>query len=100
MSVTYSNSSPYYSTDQSNGYLDVWTQRTFPFETDDILYQLDSKYQNRPELLSYDLYNTVNLWWVFAIRNPSIIQDPVFDMVTGIKIYLPKITTLKQSLGF
>jgi len=100
MSVTYSNSSPYYNTNQSNGYLDILTPRTFPFETDDILYQLDSKYQNRPELLSYDLYNTVNLWWVFAIRNPSTIQDPVFDMVTGIRIYLPKITTLKQSLGF
>jgi hypothetical protein len=100
MTVKYSNTSPYFKTDQSNGYLDVWTPIPFPFQTDDILYELEGKYQNRPDLLSYDLYNTVDLWWVFAVRNPSIIKDPVFDMVAGIKIYLPKITTLKQTLGF
>jgi len=100
MSTTYSNLSPYYNSDQTKGYLDVWTPTAFPFETDDILYELESKYQNRPDLLSYDLYNTVSLWWVFAVRNPAIIEDPVFDMVTGIRIYLPKLKVLKQSLGF
>jgi hypothetical protein len=99
MSVTYSKTSPYYNTGKDTGYLDVWATRTFPFQTDDILYELDAKYQNRPDLLSFDLYNTVELWWVFAVRNPSIIEDPIFDMVAGIRIYLPKLTTLKQSLG-
>ena len=98
--ATYANTSPYFTSDQSNGYLNVWTYRDFPAQDDDILYQVELKYQNRPDLLSYDLYNTVALWWVFAIRNPSIIQDPVFDLVSGIQIYIPKITTLKSSLGF
>jgi hypothetical protein len=29
------------------------------------------------------------LWWVFAIRNPSIITDPIFSMRSGISIYIP-----------
>jgi hypothetical protein len=99
MSVTYSKTSPYFNTAKDKGYLDVWVSRSFPSQTDDILYEVDAKYQNRPDLLSFDLYNTVDLWWVFAVRNPSIIEDPVFDMVAGIRIYLPKLTTLKQSLG-
>jgi len=97
--ATYTNASPYFTTDQTNGYLGVWTQRTFPFYKDDILYSVELQYQNRPDLLAYDLYNNVNLWWVFAARNPDVIQDPIFDLNAGVQIYIPKITTLKDTLG-
>ena len=97
--ATYSKSSPYYLTDRSAGYLDVTSWRTIPAETDDILFTVTNSYQNRPDLLAYDLYGDVGLWWVFAQRNPSVIQDPVFDLQAGIKIYLPKLSSMKKTLG-
>ena len=99
MTVNYSRYSPYYSTDQSNSYLDLWSARSIPFQTDDMFVEVQSKYHQRPDLLSYDLYDTVNLWWVFAVRNPETIKDPIFDLVSGSRIYLPKITTIKTALG-
>jgi hypothetical protein len=99
MLIEYLNTSPYYTTDLTDGYLATWNYRDIPAESDDILFQVDEKYKNRPDLLAYDLYDDVKLWWVFAVRNPSVIQDPVFDMVPGVEIYLPKISTIKKSLG-
>jgi hypothetical protein len=97
--ISYSKTSPYYATNSSNGYLDVMTFRDIPAETDDILFEVTSTYENRPDLLAYDLYSDVNLWWVFAVRNKSIIKDPTFDLVAGVKIYLPKLSSIKKSLG-
>ena len=66
---------------------------------DDVLYEIDSVYQYRPDLLSADLYGTSSLWWVFAQRNPNTLVDPLRDFVAGARIYIPKIETLKQDLG-
>jgi len=99
MAATYSRYSPYHSTSQDNGYLGLWSPRNIPFQKDDIFVEIESKYHQRPDLLSYDLYDTVNLWWVFAVRNPDTIKDPIFDLVSGSRIYLPKITTIKTALG-
>jgi hypothetical protein len=33
------------------------------------------------------------------MRNSSVIKDPVFDLVAGAKIYLPKLSTLRKDLG-
>lgn len=97
--ATYTRTSPYYSTPDTNGYLDVITFRDIPGQADDILFEVPKQYEHRPDLLAYDLYQDVNLWWVFAVRNKSTIKDPVYDLVSGVKIYLPKFSTLKNSLG-
>ena len=97
--TTYSKTSPYFKTEIVNGYLDVMTFRDIPYERDDILFEVTSTYEHRPDLLAYDLYKDQSLWWVFALRNKSILKDPVFDMTAGTKIYLPKLSTLKTSLG-
>jgi len=99
MTVTYNKSSPYYSTAIKNGYLDVMTSRDIPSQRDDILFTVTKNYENRPDLLAYELYGDVNLWWVFAVRNKNVIKDPLFDFNAGLKIYLPKLSTLKDSLG-
>ncbi len=95
----YSKSSPYAITETTGGYLDVINFRDIPPENDDILFEITNSYENRPDLLAYDLYSDVKLWWVFSVRNKSVIKDPVFDMTAGTKIYLPKLTTIKKYLG-
>ncbi len=97
--ASYSKFSPYYKTDQENGYLDVISFRDIPAESDDILFEIPNSYEYRPDLLAHDLYGDVGLWWVFSIRNKNIIKDPVYDMEAGKKIYLPKISTIKTALG-
>lgn len=99
MSVTYSAFSPYYKTPITNGYLETLTYRSFTSYPDDALYQVSSKYENRPDLLAYDLYGDSRLWWVFAVRNPSVIKDSIYDLVSGVSIYIPKLATLKKDLG-
>jgi len=95
----YSKTSPYYKTQVVNGYLDVIEFRDLPIQRDDILFEVTATYENRPDLLAYDLYKDPSLWWVFAVRNKKIIKDPVYDLVAGVKIYLPKMNTLKSVLG-
>lgn len=97
--ATYNQTSPYYNTQIVNNYLDVIDFREIPSEDDDYLFQITSTYENRPDLLANDLYNDSNLWWVFAVRNRSVLKDPVYDFTPGQLIYLPKISTLKRILG-
>lgn len=98
MTVNYLASSPYYSTRNINNRLEMYNPRTFPIEQDDKIYEIDHIYNNRPDLLAYDLYDKPGLWWVFAVRNPGILIDPVFDFMTGVLIYLPQRATLENSL--
>lgn len=95
----YSKTSPYYTTQIFNGYLDVMSFRDIPYQTDDILFEVTNTYENRPDLLAYDLYKDAALWWVFAMRNKTTLKDPVFDLKAGAKIYLPKLSTINSVLG-
>jgi hypothetical protein len=95
----YSKTSPYFTTNVTGSYLDLLSLRDIPSQSDDILFTVTQQYSNRPDLLAYDLYSDANLWWVFAVRNKSVIKDPVFDMIPGQKIYLPKLSTINSVLG-
>lgn len=95
----YSKTSPYFTTNVTGSFLDLLNLRDIPAQSDDILYVVTQQYSNRPDLLAYDLYSDVNLWWVFAVRNKSIIKDPVFDMIPGQRIYLPKLSTINAVMG-
>ena len=95
----YSSSSPYFTTSQTNNVLQLLSYRDFSFQTDDILYKIDSIYDLRPDLLAYDQYANANLWWVFVHRNPDVLFDPIWDFRTGVIIRLPKLSTLKTELG-
>jgi len=97
--VAYSASSPYFRTGSFGIFLDVMTNRPVSKLTDDVLYEIDSVYEYRPDLLASDLYGDCGLWWVFAQRNPNVLIDPLMDFVAGARIYIPKIQTLKQDLG-
>jgi hypothetical protein len=96
----YPASSPYYNTNIVNGqYLDVMSNRPIPMDPSDVYWEITSVYEYRPDLLAYDLYSNSTLWWVFAMRNPNMLKDPYFDFVSGVNIYLPKLSAINQALG-
>lgn len=97
--ATYLTSSPYFNTELFGDFLDTLSYRAIPKEVDDIVYTIKPQHALRPDLLAYDLYGDANLWWVFAVRNPNAIEDPIFDFQPGVTIFLPKSTTLKKALG-
>jgi hypothetical protein len=98
--VNYSTTSPWFLTNiKSDSYLDIYESRSIPKDPNDILFEITPQYTYRPDLLSFDLYSTPKLWWVFAVRNPDILKDPVFDFTAGTEIFLPKKSTLSSSVG-
>jgi hypothetical protein len=99
MTVVYKNTSPWKDTPIVKDHLDFLKIRPIPADIDDFLYTIESQYNHRPDLLSYDLYKTPKLWWVFAQRNLDVIQDPIFDFVPGTTIYIPKGNNLSKYLG-
>lgn len=99
MSATYTNLSPWYTTEIKEGYLDLLSIRPVSAEPDDFLYNIEAQYTYRPDLLAYDLYGEASLWWVFIQRNLDVLQDPIFDFVPGKQIYIPKGSSLKSVLG-
>lgn len=97
--ASYTNFSPYGDTEQNNLYLELLRIRPVPEEADDISYTIESQYEHRPDLLSYDLYGTPKLWWVFVQRNMEVIKDPIYDFKPGTTIRLPKKSNLNRYLG-
>ena len=97
--ASYDSTSPYFTTGYSQFFLDIMENRPIPKVNDDILFKINQTYEYRPDLLAYDLYGDVNLWWVFAVRNPNTIKDPVFDFIPGKTIFIPKKETLVAELG-
>lgn len=97
--VTYDPSSPYYGTPQTNWYLGPITYRDIPAHTSDLYVQLDNKYHNRPDTLSYDLYGTPKYWWVFMVRNIDLIRDPIWDIKSGMVLYVPTLDRLQKIIG-
>jgi hypothetical protein len=77
-------------------YLDIWNPRSIEASPNDALFELDPRYNKRPDLLSYDLYGTVDYWWVFAIRNMDTLVDPINDFITGTIIYIPSLSSITQ----
>ena len=96
----YDPTSPYFVTGITQFYLDPMVNRPIPKYPDDLQFEINQTYQYRPDLLAYDLYETSTLWWVFYQRNPNSLQTPPLDFKIGTRIYLPKLSTLRSTLGF
>ena len=60
-----------------------------PATISDTTMVITEKYNMRPDLLAYDLYGNVEVWWVFALRNLEKIKDPLADFKTGLSIKVP-----------
>ena len=87
--------SEYLITPIKDWYLDLWVPRTVPKSQFDKIIKIPPAYDQRPDLLSQEEYGTPRLWWVFAMRNPDLINDPINDFVSGLEIFIPE-NILKQ----
>jgi hypothetical protein len=99
MASNYSRTSPYRDTPYYGQHLDIMVPRPIPAQPDDIVYTIDKAYHLRPDLLAFDLYQDAALWWVFQMRNPNVISDPLGDFTSGTSIRIPKQATLNTALG-
>ena len=95
----YKNTSPWFNTAQVNGVLDIFKPRYIAPAPNDQIYQVDPYYNLRPDLLAYDLYEDPKLWWVFSMRNPNVLRDPIFDMYTGQIFMVTSPADLKKILS-
>jgi alpha-L-fucosidase len=95
----YSQTSPYFTTEEFDNSLDILSPRTITAEGDDHSYTIERTYAYRPDLLAFDMYGTPRLWWVFAQRNPNEIEDPIYDFKPGVTIKLPKKENVLKDLG-
>ena len=74
----------------NNKYLDVYEPGSLDLEnTSTVDYVLTSKHNNRPDVLAHELYGNAKLWCVFAQFNPDMLNDPIIDFVSGLKIKVP-----------
>ena len=89
------DTSQYLQTPVNGWYLDVWVPRLVSNSEYDNLIIIPPQFDQRPDLLSQQAYGTPALWWVFALRNPNLIIDPIIDFVAGLEIFVPP-NPLKQ----
>lgn len=92
--MNYKEQSFYAKTKQYDFYLDILEPRTVVESPDDKEYVIEPKYHLRPELLAYEIYGDVNYFWVFCVRNPDLIIDPIEDFVAGKIIKIPSVENI------
>ena len=95
MSQNSKDTSQYTLTPIKNWYLDIWVPRSVPKNDFDKIMIIPPEFNQRPDLLSQQEYGTPKLWWVFCLRNPNLIIDPINDFIAGLEIYIP-INIMKQ----
>lgn len=92
----YSANSPYSQTSLNSQYLDVANLPQVSLDGNEITINLPARYARRPDLMSYELYGTSKLWWVFAAVNPDTVTDPVYDFVEGTTVVVPSVASVKR----
>ena len=75
--MAFKETSQYAKTQVTDFYLDVWEPVTVPSSDNDKLVIIPAGMDQRPDLMSQWAYGTPALWWVFPIRNPDVIFDPI-----------------------
>lgn len=73
---------------------DIWVPITVEEKATDFAYKIQPEFDERPDLLSFELYGTPDLWWIFALRNMDELVDPIADFKTGLVIMVPSENTI------
>ena len=69
MANFHKSSSPYKLTPVKDFYLDLWVPMEVVPQDDDVMVIIAPAHHERPDKLSYSLYGTPGLFWVFWMRN-------------------------------
>lgn len=64
-----------------------WTRKTFVKSPDDLKITISKKYDRKPDLLAFDLYENPGLMW-FVLQYNDIV-NPYAEFVEGANITLP-----------
>ena len=80
-------------------FLDINNLPTIPKGAFDLDYKIKEAHNGRPDILAMELYGSPRLWWVFALKNPDIIKDPLNDFKPGVIIKIPSPDTVKSFVG-
>jgi len=78
-------------------YLDSSNAIVISPDVNDITIIISHTHNLRPDLLSNEIYGTPDLWWIFTLRNPDSLLDPIYDFTTGKEIKIP---TSERAFGF
>lgn len=98
MASFHKTTSPYRDTPVRDFFLDILVPRTIPKRPGDREITIEPKFDERPDLLSQELFGTPRLWWVFQMRNMDIIIDPIGDFKAGTQIIVPSQETARSLL--
>src|SRR3546814_10106012 len=77
-------------------YLDFNILKSFSSDVSDYEFTITEKYNNRPDLLSYELYGSPFLCLIFSLRNPDLLGDPIYDFTTDKNIMVPTSDRVSQ----
>lgn len=98
MAQQYSIYSPYYKATQNNWYLDYYLPVTFYKADSDVIYTIEAIYNEQPWRLAKDLYGNERLYYIFALINSDVLQDPIYDFTQGTVIRVPTLERVKTYL--
>ncbi len=56
-------------TEITPGFLGWWDKDFLQYHSSDLIYVLEKKFEQRPDLLSFSLYDDPSLWWVICQYN-------------------------------
>lgn len=80
-------------------FLDVNKLPSIKRSVNDELYTIPAEFDERPDLVANFAYDNSRLWWVFALRNPDILKDPIRDFKAGTTIILPAANSVRNSVA-
>lgn len=92
--VFYPATSIYAKTPIKNNYLDIWSARGVISSAGDEILLIPNNFHQRPDLASFQFYNTTKYWYIFALRNKDLLKDPIYDFKAGLEIFVPPLSSL------
>lgn len=80
-----------YKNTDSDGYeMKYYNPINIPFDSQtDYEFTVPDKYHQKPGNMAYELYGTPKLYWIFAYFNQDKVEDPIFDIKTGMTLTIP-----------
>ncbi len=62
-------------------------------------YEIPNIYHEQPWRLAKELYGNERLYYIFALLNSDLIEDPVYDFTAGKTIRIPTLQRVQQWLN-